>query len=120
VHGVAVLGSGEVLAVGSGMKKQTDKAKAKHAQLMKQFKRWSKKLLVVNPSYVKDPKRLRWYLRSPNWDASDVEYAHYGMFIRACYPELYPVFVRMRKTTDDKGLEEYRSLLREAGIEEES
>lgn len=95
------------------------KKKEKLTPLQKQFKAWSKKLMDVNPGYVRDVKRLRSYLKSPNWDDPEVEYAHYREFVAYCYPELLPVFERLRESDGDEGLDEYRGLLRDAGIKEE-
>lgn len=87
-------------------------------RLLQQFKRWAKSLLKVNPSYVKTPSLLRWYVQGPNWDAPHWEYAHYKECIRAYGKELLSMFERLRAGEGDKGLEEYRSLLKAAGIEE--
>ena len=88
--------------------------------LLKQFKDWAKSLLKVNPGYVKNPHDLRWYVRGPNWDAPDCEYAHYKIRIRMYGDELLGMFERLRAGTGEEGLEEYRSLLKAAGIKEES
>lgn len=87
-------------------------------RLLRQFKRWAKRLLKVNPGYVKDPSLLRWYVQGPNWDAPHWEYAHYKECIQAYGKELLSMFERLRAGEGDKGLEEYRSLLKAAGIEE--
>lgn len=87
-------------------------------RLLKQFKRWAKSLLKVNPGYVKDPSLLRRYVQGPNWDDPDWEYAHYKECIQAYGKELLGMFERLRTGNGDRGLEEYRSLLKAAGIEE--
>ena len=43
-------------------------------KLLKQFRKWAKGLLKVNPDYVRDPRRLLSYIKGPNWDHSDVEF----------------------------------------------
>jgi len=88
-------------------------------ELLRQFKKWAKSLLEVNPSYVKDPSLLRWYVQGPNWDAPHWEYAHYRDRIEMYGEELLGMFERLRAGTGEKGLAEYRSLLKAAGIEEE-
>lgn len=89
-------------------------------KLLSQFKKWAKKLLKVNPGYVKDPKRLRSYIQGPNWDHYDVEYAHYKEYVELYWPELLGMFERLRAGKGEKGLSEYRALLKAAGIEEEA
>ena len=90
----------------------------KATELQKQFAKWAKHLLKVNPDYVRNPERLRGYLQTPNWDGDHWEYAHYRDYIRNGYPELLPVFERMRESQGDEGLAEYRRLLKDAGIKE--
>ena len=92
--------------------------KEKLTPLQKQFKAWSKTLMDVNPGYVQNVKLLRSYLKSPNWDDPGFEYAHYREFVAGCYPELLPVFERLRESKGDDGLDEYLGLLRDAGIKE--
>lgn len=87
-------------------------------ELLRQFKRWAKSLLKVNPSYVTDPAKLRSYVQGPNWDAPDCEYAHYKARIRLYGDELLGMFERLRAGKGDEGLEEYRSLLKATGIKE--
>ena len=87
-------------------------------ELLKQFKKWAKGLMKVNPSYVTDPERLRSYVQGPNWDRHDVEYAHYRDLVAQYGKELLGMFERLRAGKGEKGLEEYRSLLKAAGIGE--
>ena len=85
--------------------------------LLKRFKRWAKYLLNVNPKYVTDPGRLIPYLKGPNWDDPDMEYAHYRSTIRACYgDELCDFFEKLRGLPDDEAAAEYLSLLRDSGV----
>jgi len=90
----------------------------KDGPLLVQFKRWAKHLLDVNPGYVQEPKRLQGYIQGPNWDEPGVEYAHYRLTVAACGDELLAVFERMRAAKPGEGLDEYRDLLEQAGIEE--
>ena len=87
--------------------------------LLRQFRRWAKGLMRVNPRYVRNPRRLRDYIRGPNWDDTDPEYAHYRLTVAAYGEDLLGLFERMR-ADGDAGLEEYRGLLRRAGITEET
>lgn len=87
-------------------------------ELLKQFKSWAKGLMKVNPGYVTDPERLRSYVQGPNWDHYDVEYAHYRDLVAQYGDELLGMFERLRAGKGEEGLEEYRSLLKAAGIEE--
>ena len=86
--------------------------------LLVQFKRWAKGLLKVNPRYVTNPRDLVSYIKGPNWDAPDVEYAHYRLQVSLYGDELLGVFERMREAKLGEGLDEYRDLLKQAGIEE--
>lgn len=85
--------------------------------LLRQFKRWARGLLRVNPDYVQDPKRLRDYIRGPNWDDPDLTYAHYRLTVAVYGKELLGLFERLR-ADGDAGLDEYRGLLAESGIKE--
>ncbi len=87
-------------------------------KLLKQFKKWAKSLMKVNPDYVTDPERLLPYLRGPNWDAPDVEYAHYRDTVSFYGQELLEEFERLRSASIEEAKAEYRSLLKAAGIEE--
>ena len=88
-------------------------------ELLKQFKSWAKSLLKVNPDYVKCPATLRDYVQGPNWDHPHWEYAHYSGHIAMYGRELLEMFERLRAGKGEEGLEEYRSLLKAAGIEED-
>lgn len=83
--------------------------------LLRQFKRWARALSRVSPIYVRDPERLKDYVRGPNWDNPDCGYAHYRETVAAYGEELLGLFERMR---EDGRTEEYRGLLAEVGIEE--
>lgn len=87
--------------------------------VLRQFKRWARHLLGVNPGYVKNPKRLQCYIQGPNWDESDIEYAHYRSTISMYGNELLGMFERMRAAKYGEGLEEYIGLLGLSGIEME-
>lgn len=87
-------------------------------KLLKQFKKWAKSLLKVNPKYVTDPERLLPYLRGPNWDDPYVEYAHYRDTVSFYGQELLEEFERLRSASIEEAKAEYRRLLKAAGIEE--
>lgn len=78
---------------------------------------WARLLLQVSPRYVRDPERLRGYIRGPNWDAPGPEYAHYKSTVTLYGNELLGLFERMRED-GDAGIDEYRKLLAEAEIME--
>lgn len=88
-------------------------------KLLKQFKEWARHLLKCNPGYVRNPYDLRAYVRGPNWDAADYEYAHYRECIKMYGPELIGMFERLRNGHGEDGLSEYRSLLKAANIKED-
>lgn len=86
-------------------------------KLLNQFKRWAKSLLRVNPDYVKIGKRLRDYIRGPNWDAPDVEYAHYREYIEIYGEELLKFFEDFRNDEDaSRALANYNALLTASGV----
>lgn len=87
-------------------------------RLLNQFRKWAFRLLKVNPDYVQDPRRLRDYVKGPNWNACECEYAHFRDTISFYGEELLDMFERLRAGEGDEGLEEYRALLNAAGIEE--
>lgn len=87
-------------------------------KLLKQFKKWAKSLMKVNPVYVTNPEWLLPYLRGPNWDDPDVEYAHYRNIVSSYGKELLEEFERLRSASIEEAKAEYRSLLKAAGIEE--
>lgn len=94
------------------MKKETKK----EPELLKQFRKWAKSLMRVNPDYVQDPVLLRNYVNGPNWDDPDPEYAQYKTTIKCYGDELLGLFERLR--SEPNGIEEYRDLLKQAGIAE--
>lgn len=87
-------------------------------KLLKQFRKWAFRLLKVNPDYVQDPRRLRDYVKGPNWNAYECEYAHFRDTVSFYGEELLDMFERLRAGEGEEGLEEYRALLNAAGIEE--
>ena len=98
------------------MRKNDTNGSSIDPKLLRQFKRWAKSLLPVNPGYVKDPGRLRDYVKGPNWDAPHWEYAHYKKHVQMYGKELLDMFERLRAGTGEEGLVEYRSLLKATGI----
>ena len=87
-------------------------------RLLNQFRKRAFRLLKVNPDYVQDPRRLRDYVKGPNWNACECEYAHFRDTISFYGEELLDMFERLRAGEGEEGLEEYRALLNAAGIEE--
>lgn len=83
---------------------------------MKQFKQWAKSLLKVNPDYVLDPNRLISYIKGPNWNGSDVSYAHYKETISFYGPELLAKFEELRALPDGDAEREYADLLSQSGV----
>ena len=82
------------------------------SKLDKQFANWAKRLLKANPDYVNDPKRLIPYLKGPNWDEADVEYAHYRQYIALCGNELLEFFTDLRNGNEEDGENKYLEVLK--------
>lgn len=93
-----------------------DKIKRGDSPLLKQYKRWAKYLLRVNPMYVIDPNLIVCYIKGPNWNDPDVEYAHYRFTISLYGDELLKEFERIRSLPYEVGLVEYSKLKDMAGI----
>ena len=85
-------------------------------KLLKQFKKWAKSLMKVNPDYVTDPERLLPYLRGPNWNEPGVEYAHYRTTVRLYGNELLAEFERLREMPHEDAVKEYQALLNDSGL----
>lgn len=88
-------------------------------KLLKQFRKWAKSLMKVNPDYVTDPERLLPYLRGPNWDSPDVEYAHYRDAVSSYGKELLEEFERLREMPHEDAVKEYQALLNDSGLGKE-
>ena len=86
-------------------------------KMLKQFRKWAKGLLKVNPDYVRDPRRLLSYIKGPNWDHSDVEYAQYRNTVAMYGEELLYEFERLRGLPVEDAVTEYEALIRDARIE---
>ena len=87
-------------------------------KLLMQFRKWAFRLMKVNSDYVRDPNRLRDYVKGPNWNDPGCEYAHYRDTVGFYGEELLGMFERLRDGEGEEGLAEYRALLKAAGIEE--
>ena len=72
-------------------------------KLLKQFKKWTNGLMKVNPDYVMDPNRILTYLRGPNWDNPDMEYAQYRMTVGMYGDDLLAEFERLREMQHEGG-----------------
>lgn len=94
--------------------KKTDKGD----ELLRQFKKWAKSLMSVNPDYVLDAKRLLNYIAGPNWDAPAVEYAHYRQTIEFYGEELLKFFDSLRSDNLGWAITKYTDMLHAAGFEE--
>jgi len=95
-----------------------DRIKKSDSPLMRQYKKWAKDLLKVNPRYVTDPRSLVQYIKGPNWDNPDVEYAYYRTTINLYGDELLDKFEYIRSLPDKEAEDEYAALMRIAGITE--
>lgn len=89
-------------------------------KLLRQFKKWAKSLLKVNPDYVRDPRMLLPYIKGPNWDHPDVEYAHYRDTVAMYGKELAEEFERLRGIPDEDAVKEYMALLNDSGLGKDS
>ena len=67
---------------------------------------------------MKNPQDLIWYIKGPNWNDPDVDYAHYRMTISLYGKELLDKFERLRSLPEKKAIDEYKALLMIAGIKE--
>lgn len=83
-----------------------------------QFRRWARALLKVNPEYVTEPLAIVSYLRGPNWDDPDPEYAHYRYTVECYGKELLEEFEAIRLLPLAEGAERYRALLTGCGFDE--
>ena len=95
-----------------------DRIKKSDSPLMRQYKEWAKHLLKVNPSYVVNPDDIVWYIKGPNWNDPDMEYAHYRSTIRLYGCELLEKFEHIRSLPNDQAKGEYGALMKMAGITE--
>lgn len=95
-----------------------NKIKTSDSPLMKQYKRWARSLLKVNPSYVTCPDNIVWYVKGPNWDEPHWEYAHYKDRISCYGKELLAEFEKMRALPQNEACDVYRAMMKEAGVEE--
>ena len=87
-----------------------DRIKKGDSPLLKQYKRWAKDLLNVNPRYVIDPNSIVWYIKGPNWSDPGVEYAHYRFQISLYGDDLLKEFERIRVLQDKEAVAEYSKL----------
>lgn len=76
-----------------------------------QLREWAKSLMKVNPDYVTDPGRLIPYIKGPNWDDPDIEYAHYRNTISLYGKELLEFFENIRSIPDQYAQAEYRKAI---------
>ena len=95
-----------------------DRIKKSDSPLVRQYKKWAKHLLEVNPSYVVNPGDIVWYIKGPNWDDPGVEYAHYRLTVSLYGDELLKKFEYIRSLPDDQAKAEYAALMKMAGITE--
>ena len=84
-----------------------DRIKKSDSPLMRQYKEWAKDLLKVNPTYVVDHGDIVWYIKGPNWNDPDVEYAHYRSMIRLYGDELLKKFEHIRSLPVEEAEAEY-------------
>ena len=66
--------------------------------------------------YVTNPKDIVWYIKGPNWDDPDVEYAHYRLTVSLYGNELLKEFERIRSLPDEEAWSAYVELMKAAGI----
>ena len=95
-----------------------DRIRKSDSPLMRQYKEWAKSLLKVNPRYVVDPGSIVWYIKGPNWNDPDPEYAHYRFMISLYGDELLKKFEHIRSLPDKEAEAEYAELMKMAGITE--
>ena len=88
-----------------------------NSRMLRQFVKWAKRLRKVNPYYVDTPEALVSYIKGPNWDDPDVEYAHYKDAIGAYGEELLREFEAMRSLPNGDAVARYREVAGMAGVE---
>lgn len=86
------------------------------SRLLIQAAKWAASLLSVNPRYVLDPSVLVRYIRGPNWNDPDVEYAHYEYEIKYIGAELYEEFASYRNIPPIAAESRFRVLQQEIGL----
>lgn len=84
--------------------------------LLLQAAQWAADLLEVNPRYVIDPNALVCYIRSPNWNNPDVEFAHYEYQIKLIGSELHKEFASYRKVPMDEAERQFKLLQQRIGL----
>lgn len=94
--------------------------KVTDSKLLRQFRKWAKRLMRVNPDYVLDPRKIRDYITGPNWDDSDIEYAHYRSTVAIYGDELLEFFEKVRSSPKEEAFAMWRDALEQAGIKEEA
>ena len=90
--------------------------KKKQSELMNQFRKWAKSLMKVNSEYVIDPGRLIPYIKGPNWDDLDIEYAHYRETVSFYGDELLEAFEELRSLPTREAEAKYLALLDMSGV----
>ena len=93
-----------------------DKIRKSDSPLMRQYKQWAKSLLKVNPRYVTNPGDIVWYIKGPNWNDPEVDYAHYRFTVSLYGDELLEEFERIRALPIEEAKAAYQRLRDAAGI----
>lgn len=82
-----------------------------------QFAAWAEQIIKVNPRYATDPTAIPAYVKTGNWNAPDVCYAHFEDTIRGYGEELRKEFETIRNATAEDGEARMRILICGVGLE---
>lgn len=81
-----------------------------------QFAAWAEDIIKVNPRYATDPRAIPAYVKTGNWNAPDVCYAHFESTIRLYGEELRKEFETIRNLPAKEGEGRMVRLIRGVGL----
>jgi len=84
-----------------------------------QYARLAYALLKVNPDYVTDPANFITYIKGPNWDEPDCNFAHYAMTVKLYGEELFDLLSHIRILPYEEAVADMTDLVKAIGIRPE-